>query len=136
MVVSASEIVATVRLRVELGERSHEVVLMYPYSMIEPIKEKLHAGSCASDVNQDLEWTNRFREKLTDCWVQLTAQFGTATVSVRDALNFSSGDVLILDQSPGHPVKCFVEGVPKFEGSAGLVKAAHAFRIGRILAES
>jgi flagellar motor switch protein FliM len=133
MIVSIPEIVVTVTFRVDFGDSAHDLFVVYPYAMIEPIKEKLYAGFF-SDMEQDSGWTGRFRNTLQDCPIELRVQLGTATVRVKDILNFSPGDVLVLDQSPADPLVSFVEGLPKFQGSAGVLKGNRAFRIAQVLA--
>ena len=44
MVVASSEIVFVTTLQVQLGETTSDFFLVYPYSMFEPIKEKLYSG--------------------------------------------------------------------------------------------
>lgn len=44
MVVTTSEIVVVVTLQVHLGDITREMFIAYPYSMLEPIKEKLYSG--------------------------------------------------------------------------------------------
>jgi len=133
MVVSASEIVVAVKLQVQIEENTRDLFLIYPYSMLEPIKEKLYSGFISDHLEQDAPWTNRFKEQLKDCSVQATVQLGTARVRVRDVLNFSPGDVVMLDQSPGDPIRCFVEGLPKLLGSAVVTKGNQAFRVTRVV---
>ncbi|WP_447972080.1 flagellar motor switch protein FliM [Nitrospira sp. Kam-Ns4a] len=133
MIVSLSEIVVAITLRVHLGETGRDLFLAYPYSMLEPIKEKLYSGFFSDRMEQNLGWTARFKEELQDCAVEATVRFGTATVRVRDVLQFAPGDVIVLDQSPGDPLTCFVEGHPKFLGSAGVMRGSQVFRVSRAL---
>jgi flagellar motor switch protein FliM len=44
MIVSIPEIVVVLTFRVDFGESTHDLFVVYPYAMIEPIKEKLYAG--------------------------------------------------------------------------------------------
>ncbi len=134
MVVSASEIVVAVKLEVLIEETQREVFIVYPYSMLEPIKEKLYSGFISDHIEQDLPWTGRFRDQLGGCRVEAIVRLGTAKVRVRDVLNFTPGDVLMLEQSPGDPLTCFVEGLPKLEGSAVVSKGNQAFKVSRVLA--
>lgn len=133
MVVSVSEIVVAVTLRIHIGDAARDLFLAYPYAALEPIKEKLYSGFFSDHMEQDLGWVSRFKQNLQDCPVRVTVQLGSATVRLRDALNFSPGDVLILDQSPEDPMHCFVEGLAKFQGSAGVLKGNQAFRVSRVL---
>ncbi|WP_447977065.1 flagellar motor switch protein FliM [Candidatus Nitrospira bockiana] len=133
MIVSMPEIVMAVLFRVDFGDSAHDLFIVYPYAMIEPIKEKLYAGFFSDHLEQDTGWAGRFHESLQDCAVEIKVQLGTATVRVKDVLHFSPGDVLVLDQSPGDLIVSAVEGLPKFLGNAGVVKGNRAFRIAKVL---
>jgi flagellar motor switch protein FliM len=133
MVVSVSEIVVAVRLQVQIMDNARDLFVVYPYAMIEPIKEKLYSGFISDHISQDMSWGNRFKQELQGCEVTATVQLGTARIRVRDVLHFSPGDVLLLQESPGDPLTCFIEGLPKLEGSAGVLKGNQAFRVTRAL---
>lgn len=134
MVVTSSEIVMVVTLQVVLGETARELYIVYPYAMLEPIKEKLYSGLVSDQVDQNGDWSQRFRERLQECPLPIAVRLGTATVTVKDVLNFSPGDVVLLDQRPGDPLDCFVEGYKKFQGSPGIFKGNHACRVTKVLA--
>jgi flagellar motor switch protein FliM len=134
MVVSASEIVFVTTLQVQFGENTSDFFLVYPYSMLEPIKEKLYSGIVSDQLEQDGSWAIRFHEKLQECALGITVRLGTASVKVRDVLDFAPGDLILLDQRPGDPLECFVEGYLKFQGSPGVSKGNHACRIERVIA--
>ncbi|MEW6246985.1 MAG: flagellar motor switch protein FliM [Nitrospirota bacterium] len=133
MVVSVSEIVVVVTLQVLIGEAARDFFVVYPYSMLEPIKEKLYSGLISDHVNQDGSWASRFKDRLQECPLTITARLGTATVQLRDVLNFAPGDVLVLDQHPGDPVVCFVENIPKFHAAPGVSRGNQACRITEVL---
>jgi flagellar motor switch protein FliM len=133
MIVTASEIVVVVTLQVIIGETSRDLFIVYPYSMLEPIKEKLYSGLVSDQVEQDGSWSSKFRERLQECPLPITVRLGTTTVTVQDVLNFTPGDVVLLDQRPGDPLDCFIEGFLKFQGSPGVYKGNHACRITKIL---
>lgn len=133
MVVTASEIVVVVTLQIIIGETSRDLFIVYPYSMLEPIKEKLYSGLVSDQVEQDGSWNQKFREKLQECPLPITVRLGTTTVTVRDVLNFAPGDVVLLDQRPGDPLDCYIEGYHKFQGSPGVFKGNHACRVTKIV---
>jgi flagellar motor switch protein FliM len=134
MVVAASEIVFVTTLQVQFGETTSDFFLVYPYSMFEPIKEKLYSGIVSDQVEQDGSWATRFHEKLQECPLAVTVRLGTVSVKVRDVLDFAPGDLILLDQRPGDPLDCFVEGYLKFQGSPGVFKGNHACRIEKVIA--
>ncbi|MDH4085108.1 MAG: flagellar motor switch protein FliM [Nitrospira sp.] len=129
MVVTSSEIVVVVTLRVVLGDTARELYIVYPYTMLEPIKEKLYSGLVSDQVDQNGDWSQRFRERLHECPLPIAVRLGTATVTVKDVMNFSTGDVILLDQRPGDPLDCYIEGYHKFQGSPGVYKGNHACRV-------
>ena len=133
MVVTTSEIVVVITLQVHLGDITREMFIAYPYSMLEPIKEKLYSGLFADNVEQDSSWGSRFKDSLQECDVAVAVQLGTAKINVQDLMNFNPGDVLMLDQHPGDPMLCLVEGDPKFHGQPGVYKGNHACRVTRVL---
>lgn len=133
MVVTASEIVVVVTLQIIIGETTRDLFVVYPYSMLEPIKEKLYSGLVSDQLEQDGNWNARFRDKLQECTLPIAVRLGTTTVTVRDVLNFAPGDVVLLDQRPGDPLDCYVEGYHKFQGSPGVYKGNHACRVTKIM---
>lgn len=133
MIVSASEIAVSVRLQIQIGDHARELFIVYPYAMLEPIKEKLYSGFISDQVGHDLSWASRFKQELQNCEVEATVQLGTASVRVRDILNFAPGDVVLLQQSPGDSLTCFIEGLPKLEGTAGVLKGNQAFCVTKVL---
>lgn len=133
MVVTSSEIVMVVTLQVVLGETARELYIVYPYAMLEPIKEKLYSGLVSDQVDQNGDWSQRFRERLQECPLPIAVRLGTATVTVKDVLNFAPGDVVLLNQRPGDPLDCFIEGYHKFQGSPGVYKGNHACRVTKVL---
>ena len=58
MVVTASEVVIVVTLQVIIGETSRDLFVVYPYSMLEPIKEKLYSGLVSDQLEQDGSWNS------------------------------------------------------------------------------
>ncbi len=133
MVVTASEIVVVVTLQVIMGDTTRELFIVYPYAMLEPIKEKLYSGLVSDQIEQDSGWNGKFREKLQECSLPLTVRLGTTTVTLRDVLNFAPGDVIVLDQRPGDLLDCYVEGYHKLQGTPGVFKGNHACRVSKFI---
>ncbi|MCS6284725.1 MAG: Flagellar motor switch protein FliM [Nitrospirota bacterium] len=133
MVVTASEVVIVVTLQVIIGETTRDLFVVYPYSMLEPIKEKLYSGLVSDQLEQDGSWNKKFRDLIHECELPISVKLGSTTVTVQDVLNFSPGDVVMLDQRPGDPLECYVEDYLKFLGSPGVFKGNHACRITKVL---
>jgi len=133
MIVTASEIVVVVTVQVLIGDAARDLFLVYPYAMLEPIKEKLYSGLVSDQVEQDSSWATRFREKIHECDLDVSVRLGTTTVTLRDVLNFTPGDVIVMEQRPGDPLDCYIEGYHKFEGSPGVYKGNHACRVTKVI---
>ncbi len=133
MVVTASEVVIVVTLQVIIGETTRDLFVVYPYSMLEPIKEKLYSGLVSDQLEQDGSWNKKFRDLIHECELPISVKLGSTTVTVQDVLNFSPGDVVMLDQRPGDPLECYIEDYLKFLGSPGVFKGNHACRITKVL---
>ncbi|MDH5667228.1 MAG: flagellar motor switch protein FliM [Nitrospira sp.] len=133
MIVTASEIVVVVTVQVLLGDAARDLFLVYPYAMLEPIKEKLYSGLVSDQVEQDSSWGVKLKEKLHECRLGVSVRLGTTTVTLRDVLNFAPGDVLVLEQRPGDALDCYIEGYHKFQGSPGVYKGNHACRITKVI---
>lgn len=133
MVVSTSEIVMVTTLQVAIGDTTRDLFLIYPYSMLEPIKEKLYSGLVSDHQESDTGWGKRFADALQVCPVTLTVELGTARVCLQEVLNFAPGDVIVLDQRPHDTISCMVEGHQKFEGNAGVLRGNQAFRLSKVL---
>lgn len=133
MVVTASEVVVVVTLQVIIGETTRDLFVVYPYSMLEPIKEKLYSGLVSDQLEQDGSWNSKFRELIHECELPISVKLGSTTVTVQDVLNFAPGDVVMLDQRPGDPLECYVEDYLKFLGSPGVFKGNHACRVTKVL---
>lgn len=133
MVITARELALVVTLRLEIGDISKEFFLCYPYSMLEPIKEKLCAGfmNDQQDVNQ--HWAIRLREEIQHCPLEISVELGQATIHVEDLLGFATGDVVLLDKSFGDPVMASIEGLSKFRGLLGVVKGQQALQVVSII---
>ncbi len=134
MVVTSSEVVIVVTLQVIIGETTRDLFIVYPYSMLEPIKEKLYSGLVSDQLEQDGSWNSKFRDLIHECELPIAVKLGSTTVTVQDVMNFAPGDVVMLDQRPGDPLECYVEDYLKFLGSPGVFKGNHACRITKVLA--
>lgn len=133
MVVSASEVVIVVTLQVIMGETTRDLFVVYPYGMLEPIKDKLYSGLVSDQLQQDSTWNNNFRERIQECELPIAVRLGTTTITVQDLLNFAPGDVIMLDQRPGDPLECYIENHVKFHGSPGVFRGNHACRVTKVL---
>ncbi|RMH36123.1 MAG: flagellar motor switch protein FliM [Nitrospirae bacterium] len=128
-IVLPSDVVIVITIGLELGDAVGDLHLCIPYAMLEPLRDRLQVSFQSDFYEMDYGWIRRFADRLRETTVTLTVHLGKAVISVEDLLNFSAGDVVVLDQSTDEPLVATVEGVPKFRGYPGVQKSAQSFRI-------
>lgn len=132
-IVIPSEIVIVVTIGVELGDAVGDVHLCLPYAMLEPLREKLQTSFQSDLYEVDFGWIRRFCCRVQEASVQLTVHLGSTTISLEDLLNFSLGDVVVLDQATSLPLIATVEGTPKFTGFGVKSNGVQHFRVEKFL---
>ena len=97
--------------------------------MLDSMAPLIQFGKAFDSARYSLDQVDEIKAGVADAAVQL----GTAKINVQDLLNFNPGDVLLLDQHPGDPMLCLVEGDAKFHGQPGVFKGNHACRVTKIV---
>jgi len=132
-IVIPSEIVIVITVGIELGDAVGDVHLCLPYAMLEPLREKLQTSFQSDLYEIDQGWVARFCSRVQEATVSMTVQLGSTTIAVEDLLNFSAGDVVVLEQASNQPLLASVEGTPKFLGFGVKSNGIQQFRVDRIL---
>jgi len=132
-IVPPSEVVIFVSIEVELEHASGFINLCIPYSTIEPIRGKLHAGFQSDQLEVDKQWVKRFRRQLDDVKVNLVAELGRTEIVGSEIVKLKIGDVIQLDNSISGGVLVKVEGRPKLMGTIGNYKGSQAVKLTKFL---
>lgn len=128
-IVPPSDVVVVISFEVELDTSLGSMIICLPYATIEPIRGKLHASFQTERLEIDHAWVARLKERLLETPVELKVHFGNTTITGNQLLRMQVGDVLVLDTDVDEMLTCTVEGVDKYHGLAGTVKAMKAFQI-------
>lgn len=128
-VVAPTEVVIVVKFEVELEQTVGTLILCLPYSTIEPIRSKLHAGFQSDQLEVDTAWINRFIERVREAEVNMVVELGRTMISGEDIMNLAEGDVIMLRHDVREPLVVKVEGVPKFKVFAGSSRGQKAVRV-------
>ncbi len=128
-IVPLTDVVVVVHFEIEMEFSSGIVSICIPYSMLEPVREKLHAGFQSDALEVDSVWANRFREGLMASRVELIVELGRSEVSGKEIVDLKKGDVIMLDRYRVDPLDIFVEGVQKLTAFPGVYKGNSAIRI-------
>ncbi|MBQ9536722.1 MAG: flagellar motor switch protein FliM [Desulfovibrionaceae bacterium] len=128
-IVPPSDVVVIISFEVELETSLGSMIICLPYATIEPIRGKLHASFQTERLEVDHAWMNRLKERLLETTVELVVKFGHTTISGNQLLRMQVGDVIVLNTDVEDMLTCTVEGVEKYQGIAGTVKAMKSFQI-------
>jgi len=102
------------------------------YIMLEPIKEQL-SSKFRSEEDGERDWSDQLQGLLMDTPVNLIAELGKTTHTVRNILKLQVDDVLQLNTGPQDPITLNIGGIPKFEGFPGKISGNRAVEITKLL---
>jgi flagellar motor switch protein FliM len=109
-----AEIVIKIQLNVELENFTGKVYFCIPYSVVEPLKEKLCSGFQAERFEIDERWQADLKEKLMETRVHLTGEVGRVELSIGDVMALKVGSVISLGIHKDEPLLVKVRGHPKY----------------------
>ncbi|MDY7578312.1 flagellar motor switch protein FliM [Herbaspirillum sp. RTI4] len=130
-IATPNEVVVATTFSVELGPVSGEVHICTPYSMIEPVRDRLTTSLQGEALEVDKRWLRLMKQQIQTAEVELIANFGTARVTFTDLLNMQVGDVIPLVTEKLVTAK--VDGVPVMECGYGQLNGQYALRVEKLL---
>ena len=132
-IVLPADIVIVVTFGIELGNAVGDIHLCLPYTMLEPIRNRLQVSFQNDISGVDHGWIKRFSNRLKDAPVNISVTLGETELSVEEFLHFAPGDVITLHKSTTQPLIATVEGIPKFSGFPGTTKGRQSLQIQDIM---
>ncbi len=133
-IATPSEIVVAMTFTIEFSGASGEFHVCIPYSMIEPIRDRLFSSMQSEQVSADTRWIKLMRLQLQDAEVEIVSFLGHATVTLGQVAAMQVGDVIPLEIPPMIIGK--VDGIDVMEGSYGVANGQYALKVNRMLASS
>jgi len=132
-IVPATDVLVVLNFEIDLENTSGVVSICVPYSMLDPIREKLSAGFQNEQLDADKGWINKFRSGLLKSYVDIFVELGRTQVFAKDIVNLKKGDVIQLEHYATDPLDIYVEGIKKFKGYPGNYKGSQAVQISGIV---
>ncbi len=126
-IVSPSEVVVVSTFQIELDGGGGEMHVVFPYLMLEPIRELLDAGVLTDSVEMDERWSQALREEILDAELELKATLTTAELNLREVNELKAGDIIPVELP--ETVKMFAAGVPVYECEYGAHGGKKALKI-------
>jgi len=128
-VVPPSDVIIATTLEVEFESASGTIMIVVPYSTIEPIKQKLSSSFQTDNDMADSIWTQAINEHIKEATSTLTVKLGEAEMTVGDLITLDRGDIIPLNQEASGEVSLMVEGVEKMKCLIGVHKGNRAVQV-------
>lgn len=130
-IVPPNEVVVVVGFELKMSSRAGTMNLCIPFNVIEPIIEEVAAQNWFNVARQQRskEARDRITGGLGRAALQVTAMLAETTITLRDLMDMSAGDVIATEKPCNEPVVLCVEGEKKFLAQVGQHKGARAIRI-------
>jgi flagellar motor switch protein FliM len=128
-IVLPTDLVLVTRFEIELEQSAGNLVVCYPYSMIEPMRNKLSSGVQAEVEEIDTNWRKMIREVILESEVVLRIELGKTEITGERLIYMQKGDIIQLDNDACDPLICYVDGLVKLKGYAGVQRGFQAFQI-------
>lgn len=131
-VVPPSDVIIATTLEVEFESASGTIMIVVPYSTIEPIKQKLSSSYQTDNDMADSIWTQAMNEHIKQAIATIVVKLGEATMTVGDLLTLEKGDIIPLNQEASGEVSAEVQGVEKMKCLIGTYKGNRAVQVTKI----
>ncbi|MDH3634223.1 MAG: flagellar motor switch protein FliM [Gammaproteobacteria bacterium] len=116
-IVSPTEVIVVSTFHVELEGGGGDIQIVYPYSMIEPIRNLLDTGVQSDHGEIDERWAILLKEELMHAKINMQALFIEKQVPLSDLINFRAGDIIPIDMP--EQVLLLAEDMPVIRGQFG-----------------
>jgi flagellar motor switch protein FliM len=130
-IATPTEVVVVNTFSIELGSGGGDFHVCMPYSMIEPIRDQLTSSMQADRAEADERWVSQMKRQVQDAEVELVANLGHTSVTLRQIVDLKVGDVISLDLPDA--VVAQVDGVPLFRCHYGQRGGQLALKVDQIL---
>lgn len=121
--------IVTMSLKIQIEEISGNMMFAVPYMTIDPIRDKLKAGMQFDLMAIDPQWSSRLAAGILEAPLELSVEMGNATITLRELLELSVGDTIMLDKPCSSELQVKVEGETKYWGIPGIRHGNRAIQI-------
>ena len=127
-IVSPTEVVVISTFHIELDGGGGDIHVTIPYSMLEPIRELLDAGTVSDRTEVDERWTTALIEDVKLADIDLKSVLTEVEISLKDVLNMKEGDIIPFD-FPETVTLTTEDDVPVYRGKFGVHQNYNAIRV-------
>jgi len=130
-VVPPSDVIITTTFEVEFESASGTIMVLIPYSTIEPIKQKLSSSFQADNDVVDTLWTKSMQDHVSNAQTTAIVKLGETDISIGDLISLQVGDVIPLSQEVSGELDLEIEDAKKLKCLVGVYKGNRAVQITR-----
>ncbi len=127
-IVSPTEVVVISTFHVELDGGGGDIHVTIPYSMLEPIRELLDAGTVSDRSEVDERWITALEEDIKDASIDVKSVLANVDVSLKDIVDMKVGDIIPFE-FPENVTLTTDDNVPIYRGKFGVHQNNNAIRI-------
>ncbi|MBW1938166.1 MAG: flagellar motor switch protein FliM [Deltaproteobacteria bacterium] len=124
-----TDVAVVINFEIDLAFSTGTITLCMPYSMIEPIKEKLQGNYKDETLGDNKEWETKLKKALKLSEVDLTVELARTELTGREIISLKNGDVIPLDHCYTDDLDIYIEDIVKFRGKPGIYKGNQAVEI-------
>ncbi len=130
-IVPPNEVVVVVGFEMKMSNRAGTMNLCIPYAVIEPVMDELSAQSwfSASKNQKSPQTEAHITGSLSRAALTVTGLLAKTTITMRDLMEMSVGDLIVTDKPANQPVEVYVEGQVKQLAQIGQFRGSRALRI-------
>ncbi|MCD6291996.1 MAG: flagellar motor switch protein FliM [Deltaproteobacteria bacterium] len=128
-IVPPSDVVILSTFTLEMEEFSGAITVCIPYSLVEPLRNKLYTGFQSERLEVDVTWLRRLVNRMLAVEVGFSATLGTTEITSRQLLDMKVGDVIPLNQDASEMMRVYIEKCLKFRAVAGTSKGSKAIML-------
>jgi len=132
-IVPPNEVVVVIGFELKMSNRAGTMNLCIPYNVIEPVMEELSSQSwfAAAKHQKSKEVELQIKKSLARAPLQVTGMLAETTITLKELLHLSVGDIILTEKPAAMPVVICVEGERKFLAQLGQHKGARALKVVR-----
>ncbi len=130
-IATPSEVVVVTTFNIELGEGGGDFHVCTPYAMIEPIRDVLTSSMQGERLEVDDRWLRLMAQQVQNAQVDLVADLGTSSLTLREVMAMKVGDIIPLHIPD--TITAEIGGVPVLECQYGERNGQYAVKVKRVL---
>jgi flagellar motor switch protein FliM len=130
-IATPSEVVVVTTFNIELGDGGGDFHVCTPYAMIEPIRDILTSSMQGERLEVDDRWLRLMAQQVQIAEVDLVADLGGSSLTLREVMEMKVGDILPL-QIP-NTITAEIGGVPVLECQYGERNGQYAVKVKRFI---